>query len=95
MFEIPRDNDPAVGRALGWDTYGDHPVTSGDIFDKDSTFGHTGYTGTSIIMNMRTRTAVIILANRVHPTDSGSMAATRAAIANIVAGSICGGSAPE
>lgn len=88
MFEIPRDNDPAVGRALGWDTYGDHAVTSGDIFDKDSTFGHTGYTGTSIIMNMRTRTAVIILANRVHPTDSGSMAATRAAIANIVVGAI-------
>lgn len=88
MFEIPRDIDPSVGRTLGWDTYGLSPGTSGDIFDKAFTVGHTGYTGTSMVLDLKTGTAVIILANRVHPADEGSMARIRATIANIVAGAI-------
>ena len=88
MFEIPFDNDPAVARALGWDTYKMYPGTSGDIFERDHTVGHTGYTGTSIIIDPDTKTAVIILTNRVHPTDDGNIGRVRATIANIVASSI-------
>lgn len=88
MFEIPVDNDPAVARALGWDTYEMYPGTSGDIFDRSHCIGHTGYTGTSIVMDLTTKTAVIILANRVHPTDDGNLGRVRATIANIVASSI-------
>ena len=88
MMSIPPANDPKIGRALGWDTYGMNPVTSGDIFTSPHTIGHTGYTGTSIVMEPRTRTAVIILSNRVHPKDDGSAARLRATVGNIVAGAI-------
>ncbi len=88
MFTIPSDNDPAVARALGWDTYAMYPGTSGDIFDRSCTVGHTGYTGTSIVIDMSTKTAIIILANRVHPIDKGNLGRVRGTIANIVAASI-------
>lgn len=88
MLTIPKSNDPKVARALGWDTYDMYPGTSGDIFEKDHTVGHTGYTGTSMILDPDTKTGVVVLAHRVHPTDDGSTARLRAVIANIVAGSI-------
>ena len=88
MFEIPFDNDPAVARALGWDTYEMYPGTSGDILNRKFCVGHTGYTGTSIVIDMSTKTAIIILTNRVHPTDDGNLGRVRATIANIVASSI-------
>lgn len=88
MFEIPFDNDPAVARALGWDTYEMYPGTSGDILERKHTVGHTGYTGTSMIIDPDTKTAIIILTNRVHPTDDGNLGRVRATIANIVASSI-------
>ena len=37
---------------------------------------------------MKTKTAVIILANRVHPEDKGSLGRLRAQVANIVAGAV-------
>lgn len=88
MFEIPSDNDPSVARALGWDTYALYPGTSGDIFDRTHLVGHTGYTGTSILLDVTTGTAVIVLTNRVHPVDDGNVGRVRGIIANIVAASI-------
>ena len=88
MMEIPKDNDPQVARALGWDTYDMYPGTSGEIFEREHTVGHTGYTGTSMILDPDTNTGLIILAHRVHPNDVGSMARLRAVVANIVAGAI-------
>jgi len=88
MMSIPKDNDPSVARALGWDTYETYPGTSGDILERSHTIGHTGYTGTSIVIDPDSKTAIIILAHRVHPKDKGSMGRLRAVIANIVAGSI-------
>lgn len=74
------------GRTLGWD--GDvHYYTAGDLFSP-ATFGHTGYTGPSIVVDPVTKTAVIILANRVHPYDTGGLARQRATVASIVASSI-------
>ncbi|MBO6247388.1 MAG: serine hydrolase, partial [Bacteroidales bacterium] len=60
----------------------------GDIFDPDTCVWHTGYTGTSALIDMKTKTALIILTNRVHPEDKGSLARLRALAANIVAGAI-------
>ena len=88
MCKAPEQNDPIVGRALGWDKDGMNPGTRGDIFDPETSIWHTGYTGPSIVIDMKTQTAVIILANRVHPEDKGSLASLRAKVANIVAGSI-------
>lgn len=88
MFEVPSVNAPKVARALGWDTYYTGPYTSGDIFETENLRGHTGYTGTSVILDPDTDTAVIILTNRAHPSDGGSVARLRAVVASIAAAAI-------
>ena len=88
MCEVPIQNDPMVGRALGWDKDGWNPGTRGDIFDPETSIWHTGYTGPSVVIDMKTKTALIILTNRVHPEDKGSLARLRAQVANIVAGAV-------
>ncbi len=55
-------------RALGWDTKSiDGYSSAGKYFSKES-FGHTGYTGTSIWIDKENKFFVILLSNRVHPT---------------------------
>lgn len=88
MFRIPENNAPEVARALGWDCYHLEPYTCGSIFNPRTVRGHTGYTGTSLILDLETRTAVIILTNRVHPADSGSATRLRSTVASIVASAI-------
>lgn len=90
MCKNPKDNDPSVERNLGWDTYTYGAGTKGDIFlTQPNSFLHTGYTGTSMLIDMDTKCSVILLTNRVHPSDAaGAVARTRAVVANIVAASI-------
>jgi len=88
MFTVPETNAYEVARALGWDTYYTGPYTSGDIFCLDDVRGHTGYTGTSMILDPNTKTAVIVLAHRVHPKDEGTTSRLRSVVASIVAASI-------
>lgn len=52
--------------ALGWDTPSPTGSTSGRYFSKNS-FGHTGFTGTSLWMDLDRKISVIFLTNRVHP----------------------------
>ena len=54
-------------RGLGWDTRSKEKSSSGKYFSMNS-FGHTGYTGTSIWVDKDTKLFVILLTNRVHPT---------------------------
>ena len=55
-------------RGLGWDTKSVEGYSSaGSNFSKTS-FGHTGYTGTSIWVDKDSGLSVILLSNRVHPT---------------------------
>jgi CubicO group peptidase (beta-lactamase class C family) len=88
MTTIPPQNDPSVGRALGWDMKSEHSGLRGDLFNPETTLMHTGYTGTSLVIDLDTRTAIVLLTNRVHPHDDGSAARLRALVSNIVAGSI-------
>lgn len=85
---VPADIDPKVGRALGWDHNSSHSGPRGDLFSRENTICHTGYTGTSVTMDLDSRTALIILAHRVHPEDKGSVGRLRAVLANIVAGAV-------
>jgi CubicO group peptidase (beta-lactamase class C family) len=75
------------GRALGWDVDSDYSTNGGDLFPYGS-YGHTGYTGTSMWIDPETRTVVILLTNRVHPDDTASVIRLRSLVANIVAASI-------
>ncbi|MEX2395527.1 MAG: serine hydrolase domain-containing protein [Balneolales bacterium] len=86
MTGIP-DKLGQFGRGLGWDLNSAFSSNQGDLFGKN-TYGHTGYTGTSVILDPDTDTAVILLTNRVHPNDSGSVVRLRSLIANVVAASI-------
>ncbi len=81
------EQDGAFGRALGWDTAGGG---SGFAlpFAPDRVACHTGYTGTSIVIDLDRKIAVILLANRVHPVDEGGLGRTRAAVSQIVAESL-------
>ncbi len=88
METIPPQNDPSVGRALGWDKKSSHSGLRGDLFNPETTIMHTGYTGTSIVIDTESKTAVVLLTHRVHPEDKGGVGRLRALVANIVAGSI-------
>ena len=72
------------GRSPGWDLYSDYASNKGDLFNAN-TYGHTGYTGTSIIIDPDNGIAVILLANRVHPSDDGNVVRLRSLVANVVA----------
>ena len=88
MITVPPENAPSVGRALGWDMKSEHSGLRGDLFCPETTLMHTGYTGTSLVIDLDTRTAIVLLTNRVHPTDDGSVSRLRALVSNIVAGAI-------
>lgn len=75
------------GRALGWDVDSPYSSSGGDLFPYGS-YGHTGYTGTSMWIDPMTETVVILLTNRVHPDDSASVVRLRSLVANVVAASI-------
>ncbi len=88
MTTVPSQNDPSVGRALGWDKKSSHSGPRGDLFNPETTIMHTGYTGTSVVIDFESKTAVILLTHRVHPEDKGGVGRLRALVSNIVAGSI-------
>lgn len=74
-------------RALGWDVKTSMSGSRGALFPVGS-FGHTGFTGTSMWLNPESRTAVILLTNRLHPDGKGNIARLRAEVATIAAGAI-------
>lgn len=59
--------DASSTRALGWDTRSDIGPMSGSRFSSDS-FGHSGFTGTSIWIDPNAEIGVVLLTNRVFPT---------------------------
>ncbi|MBR9978279.1 MAG: serine hydrolase [Bacteroidetes bacterium] len=63
---------PRSSRALGWDTRSASGSSSGRYFS-DRSYGHTGFTGTSIWIDPESRVGVIFLGNRVHPTRENRM----------------------
>lgn len=82
FFELT-DECREHGRTLGWDT-----GSFGDLDDYERVINHTGYTGTSMQMNLDTGITVIFLTNRVHPIDDGAVGRTRALVTNIISSAI-------
>ena len=58
-------------RALGWDVETHYSTSRGDLFPLGS-FGHTGWTGTSMWLDPATDTFVIVLSARNHPDGAGN-----------------------
>jgi len=76
-----------VLRGFGWDIDSPFSSTRGDLFPVGS-FGHTGFTGTSLWIDPFSRTFIVVLSNAVHPRGKGSAIALRSKIATAVAASL-------
>ena len=71
-------------RGLGWDISTHYSSSRGDRFPMNS-FGHTGFTGTSLWLDPDSDTYVLILTNRVHPDGRGNVIRLRHDVATAAA----------
>jgi uncharacterized protein YbbC (DUF1343 family)/CubicO group peptidase (beta-lactamase class C family) len=74
-------------RGLGWDINTTFSTNRGDLFPLGS-FGHTGFTGTSMWIDPASDMFVVFLSNRVHPDGKGDVGPLRGRVASIVAASV-------
>ena len=64
-----RQNIPVGSeRTLGWDTPSRNGRSSAGDFYSNNSFGHLGFTGTSIWIDPDNEIVIVFLSNRVHPT---------------------------
>jgi uncharacterized protein YbbC (DUF1343 family)/CubicO group peptidase (beta-lactamase class C family) len=80
-------SDTGGTRGLGWDINTSFSTNRGDLFPLGS-FGHTGFTGTSLWIDPASQMFVVFLSNRVHPDGKGDVASLRGRVASIAAGSV-------
>ena len=79
--EIPQGST----RALGWDTPSVQGSSAGTLLSRSS-FGHLGFTGTSIWIDPQQDIFVILLTNRVHPTrENNAIRRVRPRVADFIA----------
>jgi len=76
-----------VLRGFGWDIDSPYSSNRGELLPVGS-FGHTGFTGTSLWIDPTTRTSIILLTNAVHPRGKGTAVALRSKIATAVAAAL-------
>jgi uncharacterized protein YbbC (DUF1343 family)/CubicO group peptidase (beta-lactamase class C family) len=79
--------DQPILRGLGWDLDSPFSGNRGELFPIGS-FGHTGFTGTSIWIDPVTKSYVILLTNSVHPTQRPAITPLRGKIATIAAAAL-------
>ena len=89
MSSVPKGFEE-FGRTLGWDSLSDRGDKSMpcELFGS-SVYGHTGFTGTMLVIVPETQTAIILLTNRVH-LKTGNVERMRRLVVNAVAGAIVG-----
>ena len=75
-------------RGLGWDIDSSYSSNRGDLFPIGSSFGHTGFTGTSLWLDPHSKGYVIFLSNRVHPDGKGDVTPLRGNVATIAAAAL-------
>ena len=80
-------NNTGGTRGLGWDINTSFSSNRGELFPLGS-FGHTGFTGTSIWIDPASSMFVVFLSNRVHPDGKGDVGPLRGRVSSIVAGSV-------
>ena len=79
--------DQPVLRGLGWDIDSPYSGNRGELFPIGS-YGHTGFTGTSLWIDPSTKTYVILLANSVHPDQRPAITPLRSQVATIAAAAV-------
>lgn len=90
-LRLVRENqtDPAIGgHSIGWFTPPNSMLPRGDILP-DTTFGHTGFTGTMVVIEPKMELVIILLTNRVvNPADGTGIARIRRRVLNAVASAV-------
>ena len=76
-------------RGLGWDIDSAFSSNRGELLPVGS-FGHTGFTGTSVWIDPSTGMFVVFLSNRVHPDGKGDVTPLRARVATVAAAAVTG-----
>ena len=79
-------NQP-IQRGLGWDLESPLASNRGELLPVGS-YGHTGFTGTSLWIDPVTRTYIVLLTNRLHPTERPAPVSLRARVATAVAANL-------
>lgn len=74
-------------RTLGWENFATCSQTGGDLLSS-ATIGHTGATGTSIVIDPELNIAVIVLTNYVHSSTKSSLLDFRSKLSTVVAASV-------
>ncbi|MDQ3130608.1 MAG: DUF1343 domain-containing protein [Acidobacteriota bacterium] len=80
-------SEDGATRGLGWDMNTSFSSNRGEFFPLGS-FGHTGFTGTSVWIDRVSQTFVVFLSNRVHPDGKGDVTSLRAKVATVAASAI-------
>jgi CubicO group peptidase (beta-lactamase class C family) len=83
-FAYAPDSSRKAGRTYGFDVDTGYSGPRGDRFPKGKSFGHTGFTGTSMWMDPGSGCFVILLTNSVHPDGSGNVIHLRSEVSSIV-----------
>ncbi len=78
-----------VLHGLGWDIDSPYAGPRGHLFPIGS-YGHTGWTGTSIWIDPYSKTFVIFLSNRNHPTEAGNVIGLRRQLGTLAAEAVIG-----
>lgn len=87
VAQMTRPNQPpsiTATRGLGWDLDSPHAHPRGEHFGETS-YGHTGWTGTSIWIDPPSQSFIIFLTNRNHPSEAGRTKQTRIRLASLAA----------
>ena len=93
-WTLRQDHPLGSSRALGWDT--PSGVSSAGSFMSSRSFGHTGFTGTSIWIDPTHDIVIVLLTNRVNPTrNTPKFGAIRSAVADAVMQNLFPGIAPR
>ena len=87
MTSIATSRSMGDRRGLGWDIDSRYSANRGELFSSGS-YGHTGFTGTSIWIDPATETVVVFLSNRVHPSGDGNVTALRGQVATLAAAAV-------
>jgi uncharacterized protein YbbC (DUF1343 family) len=74
-------------RALGWDMDSTFSSNRGELLPLGS-YGHTGFTGTSMWMDPTTGLYVIFMSSRLHPDGTGDVTPLRARVATVAASAV-------
>jgi uncharacterized protein YbbC (DUF1343 family)/CubicO group peptidase (beta-lactamase class C family) len=74
-------------RGLGWDLDSSLSANRGELFPIGS-FGHTGFTGTSLWLDPLSKSYIVFLSNRVHPDGKGDVTPLRARVATVAAAAV-------